>query len=467
MLTLREFDRENNYRMLSHGRDVFHKALSFVLLGETRFHVKGPSGIAYDLVYEENQAWAESSGRYPDAPIFQKNPLYPPYLTYDETAEERLCLDAFADIRKIVFEEVSEYTVVLAGVLLAHTDLAVSFADERIRWFYPEESRIEIVPALPPGRDSQTIKVVKAFHPSFSLNDYHTLDPAAIFHDVFLFQWMSEKDLRSVKYAEILVARSEGIGSILTLYARMGHFLERFGTKVTLAPGSSRYADAILEKYFDVRMTPADADESNTICITNYYGILFTKMLRISKGHDFDLGMLNPRFLSEMEEYGDAVFHKKRMLGILLRGSDYIASGMSGASAPVSVASALPKIREWMSADGYDGIFLATEDQDLLDEMRAAFPGKVLAAAQERYSIRDFEEVKTISELDRLRHPGEEYDAFVEDSLVNYFYALYLLSRCESFMYSGQCGGVVLAKGMCRDGFKRVWSFAEGKEKAR
>ena len=56
------------------------------------------------------------------------------------------------------------------------------------------------------------------------------------------------------------------------------------------------------------------------------------------------------------------------------------------------------------------------------------------------------------------------YDAWMEDSLVNYFYALYLLSRCESFMYSGQCGGVVLTKSLCSSEFRRMWCFAESKE---
>ena len=189
-------------------------------------------------------------------------------------------------------------------------------------------------------------------------------------------------------------------------------------------------------------------------------------MLRYSQGNDFDINSLNPNFVEEMKEYGNAVLKDKKMLGILLRGSDYIASGMSGASAPVTVESALPKIREWMDEGGYDGIFLATEDQDILDKMKDAFPGKIRAVSQERYSITDFQEegVTTISELDSKRHPGDDYDNFLEDSTANYFYALYLLSRCESFMYSGQCGGIVMTKSLCEKGFKRMWCFAENKE---
>ena len=465
MLLIREYDGENSCRILRHEKNVFHKALSFVLMGESRFHVHDQSGIKYDLEYVQNQIWAESFDAYPDSPLFKKAPLYPPYFLYDETAAERLCLDVFQGLEHVIFEEVSEYSVILTGILLAGTEMDISFADWRIRWFYPEEERIHLVEALPSAKDPLTLRVVKSFYPSSFLCDFGTMDPPALFHHVFVFQWLTQMDFHDVKYAEIMVAKTEGIGSILTLYTRMGRFLGRFGIEVTLAPGSSRYGDHILKKYFNVRFTPSDANDANTICLTNYYGLFFTKMLRVSDECDFDIHILNPRFLSEMGEYGDEVFRNKRMLGILLRGSDYIATGMSGVSAPVTVESALPKIREWMSTDGYDGIFLATEDQDILDEMREAFPGKILAAAQERYRISDFAEVKTISELDRIRHKGEEYDAWIEDSLANYFYALYLLSRCESIMYSGQCGGIVLTESLCSSGFRRMWCFAEAKEK--
>ena len=39
----------------------------------------------------------------------------------------------------------------------------------------------------------------------------------------------------------------------------------------------------------------------------------------------------------------------------------------------------------------------------------------------------------------------KEYNEQVEDTTVNYFYAIYLLSKCESFIYSNICGGERLA----------------------
>ena len=467
MLLIREYDREMNHRTLDLKPGLFHKALDAVLLGEKRFHVKNPYGGDFDLLYRENQSLAESSDKYPDSPLFHQDPLYPPYLFYDESERDRLCFDIFEGFDGVWFQEISECTVVLTGVLLKFTDLKLIWQDERILWFYPGEERIIIDHREPDKDDKKTLKVINTFYPSAFICDFFTMDPVVLFHHVFVYQWLTKLSMDKVKYAEILVARSEGIGSILTVYARTRNFLKRFGIEVTLQPGSSRYADHIIEKYFCVRMTPSDSNENNTVYITNYYGLLFTKMLRYSTGDDFNSSSLDPGFLSEMKEYGDSVFDGKRMLGILLRGSDYIASGMSGASAPVTVEAALPKIREWMREDKYDGIFLATEDRDILKKMVDAFPGRIRIIPQERYSVTDFikEGVNTISELDRKRHPtGKEYDDFLEDSTVNYFYALYLLSRCESFMYSGQCGGIVMTKSLSEKGFKRMWCFAENKE---
>ena len=94
------------------------------------------------------------------------------------------------------------------------------------------------------------------------------------------------------------------------------------------------------------------------------------------------------------------------------------------------------------------------------------FGKKVICVSQERYRVADFREgMTTISELDRARHPGSTYDAYVEDATVNYLYAIYMLSRCAAFMYSCHCGGVSLARQFNEDRYEKLYSFADaGKE---
>jgi hypothetical protein len=210
--------------------------------------------------------------------------------------------------------------------------------------------------------------------------------------------------------------------------------------------------------------TPEDADDTNTIRVVNYYSVMYVKMLR-RKGALY-LSVLQPSFLQEMKMYGDAVIRDQRMLGVLLRGSDYITSAMGGFSRPKQVAEVAPVIQEWFEQGGYDRIFLATEDGDLLDDMVKVFKERLICVSQERYRVSDFHGgMTTISELDRARHPGKAYDAYVEDATVNYLYAIYMLSRCEAFMYSCHCGGVSLARQFNEDRYHKMYSFADaGKE---
>jgi len=151
------------------------------------------------------------------------------------------------------------------------------------------------------------------------------------------------------------------------------------------------------------------------------------------------------------------------MIGMLLRGTDYITTQLGGMNKPVSTEMAIRRARQMLEETGADGIFLATEDKDILDEMREAFKGKVLTVSQERYRVSDFtEELRTISEIDRARHPDEEdYAAFVEDVTANYFYALYLLSRCSLFIYSCYCSGVAMVLEFGRGSVKESICLAE------
>ena len=471
MLNLCEVWENVNYRQLLHGPGVFHEALGYVCEGERRFVVADGEGHPlYGLFYEENQALAEASEGYVHSKLFEEMPLYPPYLNYDENRRESLCLDLFKDCAGVWFEQASEYSVVLARVLLACTEQKVFFADERMRLFFAEEeiaakegsksddgrARLIYAGEAPDG----ALRVFGHFVPSSFDGDFTRLDAMVLFHHVFFFQWLTPLDLADVKYVEFLVPRTEGIGSILLAYGRGKAFFGALGMQVTIRPGCTRYPDEMLQKYLRIPFTPKDADDTNTIRVVNYYSVMYAKMLR-RKG-DLDLSILQPSFLSEMKTYGDAVIRDQRMLGVLLRGSDYITSGMGGSSRPRTVEEVSPVIAEWFREGKYDRIFLATEDGDLLDDMVKTFGRSVISVSQERYRVADFREgMTTISELDRARHPGSAYDAFVEDTVVNYLYAIYMLSRCEAFMYSCHCGGVSLARQFNADRYEKLYSFAD------
>ena len=461
MLRVYEVNRKKNFRILNHGENVFHEALKYVLLGETYFHVQKDGDLLYDLFYIENQKFAETSPDYVDADLYRDMPLYPPYYFYDENDGEKADFDLLKDVEAVCFEKVSEYSVALSRAILDNTDVRVIFRDDRIRWFTADD-RIEVSDSVCTG---PCINVVDEFYPSAFLLDYTTMDAMTMFHNMFFIQWLTSLPLSKIKYIEFTIPAAEGIGSILIAYGiGKAYFEKKYGITVTIRRGSPRYSAKVLEKYFTLRFTPEDSDETNTIYIVNYYSVIYVKAMRRSPM--LDESILNPDFLSEMQLYARAVFGEKRVLGLLLRGTDYITTGLSGSGTPAAMKDIIEKVKEWKNQYQFDKLFLATEDDDILDVMVQNFRGDILAISQERYRISDFtDELRTIGDLDCARHPdSEDYSNFTEDVLVNYFYALYLLSRCDAFIYSRNCCGMVLTRVFNRGRFERMLCISDGKE---
>ena len=71
-------------------------------------------------------------------------------------------------------------------------------------------------------------------------------------------------------------------------------------------------------------------------------------------------------------------------------------------------------------------------------------------------------EIKLIYEYEKKNTQTENYDTTVEDTTINYFYALYLLSRCDGFMCSGQCNGYFVVLAFDDGKFKKQYIFNVG-----
>ncbi|MBE6015654.1 MAG: hypothetical protein E7241_09895 [Lachnospiraceae bacterium] len=456
MLQIMPCTGTNEFQKLKHSLHVFHDALEKgVLRGEKDFHVINPDGEDYCLHYTENILWAKQFDSYPHIELMEVHPLYPPYYKYDEEDVSKLSFDIFGGIKKVWFKEANEYTITVARVLLTHTDLNMVFADHRIKMFIPESKRLIVSDQEPDKSDPTLMRVVNEYYFNLGFVDFNQVDQVFCFHHIFLLQWLTDLPLKEIKYAKISVPKCEGIGTILDSYVRFKWFFDRFGIQTTIEPHSSRYPDDMLNRYFDLKLTPEDSDDTNTVNIVNFFGAWFPRIVGKDAQVMYDIDSLNPAFKKEMEEYADTILGNKRMLGVLLRGSDYFTHNMQGLRKPIGVEYAIPVIRQWMEEDGYDGIFLATEDEDMLSAMKDAFGNKMIAVSQERYSLNRLEKAKTIAELEKETYNEEEYDEHLVDVTVNYFYAVYLLSRCESFIYSNECGGERLTHVFNRGRFKK------------
>ena len=181
-----------------------------------------------------------------------------------------------------------------------------------------------------------------------------------------------------------------------------------------------------------------------------------------SMQNKMDVSILSRKFRTDLDEYYNAVFGSKKVLGILIRGTDFVVNFSDIARRMATVEEMTPLIYQWLEEDGYDCIFLATEDKDVLAKMRNEFGSKVLVVAQERHSVSEFKSSTIISELEKEQATGQEYDAVVEDNTINYFYAVYLLSKCSSFMCSGQCNGYDMVRDFNEGGFDRIYKFQVG-----
>lgn len=93
--------------------------------------------------------------------------MLPPYYLYDETDRNALHLDVFEDYNGAVFEELTEYSVVLTKIILEYTQ---------------KEVRIPL------------------------------------FNNVFIWQWLTDIPLSDVKYVEVGLGMVAGIGAILAHY---------------------------------------------------------------------------------------------------------------------------------------------------------------------------------------------------------------------------------------------------------
>ena len=136
-----------------------------------------------------------------------------------------------------------------------------------------------------------------------------------------------------------------------------------------------------------------------------------------------DESILQPSFKADLDLYYDSIFMDKKVLGVLIRGTDYFTANLRGIRMPARVSDMKDMITEWVEKYGYEKVFLATEDKEILDQMKALFPEKLVVIAQDRLKVENLKQGQIISELEKELYEGVEYRDRLEDTTANYFYA--------------------------------------------
>ena len=438
---------------LKHGENIFHEALS---KGEKYYHVVTDDGKIYDIAYTKNNDLVPEKYRK----IKQGFDIYPSYLTYDENAIETLDLSLLKDHRAVFFHTLNEYSAVMGRLALKHTAAEIYFLNPQAKIFIGENSRLHIVEKYPATDEKETLQIIdEEFLTGAMEGNFHKISSVPAFHSIFFKQALTKINLSAIKYLELSIAKNVGVGGILSYYTQAKEIVRTEGWEIYLKENCTRYPQEMLKKYFKLDAKPKDSTPANTIYLPDVTNINLTYNASKYKV-EIDENILTDNFRAEMDEYAEAVLGGHKVLGVLIRGTDYIVAKMSGTRQQATVDDMLPMIREWLDIDGYDGIFLATEDQDILERMKKEFGKKIRVVSQVRHSVRDFENMRLLSEIEKK----EEADnaGLVEDNTVNYFYALYLLSKCESFMVSGQCHGWNVVNSFNHGKFKRRYKFQVG-----
>lgn len=433
---------------LLHGRDVFAKARQSKT---ARIHVLMPGGEGYDLVHVKNSECRPDFIRN----RWKDQAYYPEYDEYSTEEKAALYLDFFRVFGTVVIDSVNEYTVALSEVILRYTKLRLYTTDSRMQWFFGDRIPCLSKSEIRPGKD--VLWIGDSSDDAVFDVSFHKIGPVSAFHNVFFLQGQGNFSPEKTRFAELKIDEGAGIGSVLNNLYRFKEALSKIGLcPVVRGEKVGHFPVTFLERYFHLKLRNPEADDTNTVFFPEMSTLAATMFLDWVNP-EMDLSILGDRFLSDMKEYADAVIGDRRILGVLIRGTDYLIVHKDGPRKMAGVEDMIPVIHEWINSYSYEGIFLATEDSDILGRMREEFGTSVRVIAQERHSVSDLAGHMLLSELEKEN--SSDYERSVAESTVNYFYALYLLSRCAAFLCSGPCNGYDLAVGFNGGRYERVRLF--------
>lgn len=461
--------------ILAFSRDIFHQAQ---VVQTDRIHVLG-KGFSFDLEKVNNADYNPTY--FTDRWKGQK--AYFPYNYYDENATNSLFLPFLKMFSQIFIEEANEYTVVLTGLILKYTEATIYIKDDRIRWFYEDDERLRIVESFP-EKTEDTLTIGNLEQDLIFDKTFKTMGPIGAFHNVFFLQGHGVFDLSRYKYADVILDKDAGIGSVLNTLSKCSTAMREIGLElITIQKTLGQFKSTVLDKYFSFNLAHTnrtrkvidqvtssvldkytsldlaeDADGYNTVLFPSIAALKSTAFIYLTEA-TVDLRVIKGSFLEEMDEYTSAVFRGRRTLGVLIRGTDYINLFKTGTRHMSTPEEMVPLIDKWMKDYDYEEIFLATEDADILKWMKDHYKDKLLAVAQERHSVADLKGGMLLADLARQE---EDPAQTLEEVIVNYFYALYMLSQCDAFICSGYCNGYDLVMHFNKNKFEHVYLFQKG-----
>jgi hypothetical protein len=147
--------------------------------------------------------------------------------------------------------------------------------------------------------------------------------------------------------------------------------------------------------------------------------------------------------------------NKKRILGVIGRGTDYNSSKARWVQRPMNHADFVAQVNQIYTMGGYDSVFLGTEDAQIFDLFQNSPLKNVLCyVEQERIDYSDSKNNDLLISEIRSRDHSDGY----QDTL-RYFGIIYILAKCTSLVSNVICGGTQMAKALNDGAYESVIIF--------
>ena len=126
-------------------------------------------------------------------------------------------------------------------------------------------------------------------------------------------------------------------------------------------------------------------------------------------------------------------FAGKRVLGVLVRGTDYVALRPHNHPVQPTAEQAIAKTREVMHEENFDAMYLATEDKNILMKFREAF-GEELLLPEANYLDYDYDNPQYLVHY----HAERENDKYLRG--LEYLVSMIMLTKCNGLITSRTSG---------------------------
>ena len=164
---------------------------------------------------------------------------------------------------------------------------------------------------------------------------------------------------------------------------------------------------------------------------------------------------INDRVKAEIDKQREtALPHPEKTIGLLIRGTDYTATHLPGHGIMATPEQVMEKVKELEASGEYGEIYLATEDEDVLQKMKELCGDRLHYIDQKRFRINP-------GELLAYQKKERENEGWLKGK--EYLTTLQFLSECRAFVASGGCCGTACVINTGGDNFKETYVFNLGR----